>query len=377
MSQNNGHIHRLLFLLADENPAWFQELSVHLAHYDLRTVYTPDEALRFIKSESPDAIVATSSSDSSTLFESVRNLPTSSYRPVLALITADGTSSHNADLLLPPAPSYFEQLLSAFLHLNQQLNEEKQSLIEENEQIKAELQAHKRSSDEVNLLKNAIVRNVSHELKTPLLQVKSAVALLAEDARDNRLSEYATSATSRLEGIVKNISQLADSLDLSMGPVLMRETIDFAIRNLRRSWERKDDIPRLKVEIEASLPPVLGNKQGLGTVMQLLVDNALKFSTGQVEIEVHRDEQEVCITVRDYGIGIAKDQFEQIFESFYQVDSSETRRYGGAGVGLAIVRLILERHNVKISVDSQEGVGSMFSFRLPTMEIRSGAWKSH
>jgi signal transduction histidine kinase len=377
MSQKNGHTHRLMFLLADENPAWFQELRVHLAHYDLRTAHTSDEALKMIESEAPDAIVATLTSDSVTFFDSLRKMTANSQRPVLAFITTDSTSNHKADLLLPPTPSYFEQLLSAFLQLHQQFNEERQALLEENERIKAELQAHKRTTDEVNLLKNAIVRNVSHELKTPLLQVKSAVALLAEDARDNRLSDYATSATSRLEGIVKNISQLADSLDLSMGPVLMRETIDFAIRNLRRSWERKDDIPRLKVEVEASLPPVLGNKQGLGTVMQLLVDNALKFSTGQVEIEACRDGEDVRITVRDYGIGIAKDQFEQIFESFYQVDSSETRRYGGAGVGLAIVRLILERHNVKISVESQEGIGSTFSFHLPTVEIRSGSWKSH
>ncbi len=378
MTRVNGHSHRLVFLVNGDNPAWFQEIRVHLTHYDLRMVNTPEEAWQFIQSDAPDVIVATPTSDSITLFELVRKMPTELHRPVLAFIGADGTSTHNADLLLPPTPTYFEQLLSAFLQLqadNQRLEKEKQAHSRESERLKAELQANKRTTDEVNLLKNAIVRNVSHELKTPLLQVKSAVALLAEDARDNRLAEYATSATSRLEGVVKNISQLADSLDLSMGPVLVRETVDYAIRNLRRSWERKDDIPRIKVEIEPNLPPVLGNKQGLGTVLQLLIDNALKFSSAEVEISTRRSDQDVCITVRDYGIGIAKDQFEQIFESFYQIDSSETRRYGGAGVGLAIVRLILERHNVKIAVESQEGVGSTFSFRLPIVDIRTGTWK--
>ncbi|MFN8376218.1 MAG: HAMP domain-containing sensor histidine kinase [Anaerolineae bacterium] len=378
MSQSNEHSPRLVLLLTDDSTAWFQEIHVHLTHYDLRVVHTPDEAWQTIHTENPDAIIATPTSTSLTFFDSLQKMPYDFTRPVLVLIASDRNLAKNADLLLPPAPTYFDQLLSAFMALqseNQSLHRQNQVLARENEQIKAELQSNKRSTDEVNLLKNAIVRNVSHELKTPLLQVKSAVALLAEDARDNRLSDYATSATSRLEGVVKNISQLADSLDLSMDPVLIRETIDFAVRNLRRSWERKDDIPRIKTEVDSGLPPVLGNKQGLGTVVQLLLDNALKFSTGDVEIQAHRESSHVRLAILDHGIGIAKDQFEQIFESFYQIDSSETRRYGGAGVGLAIVRLILERHNVKIIVDSQEGVGSTFSFRLPIVDIRNSGWK--
>lgn len=378
MSRVNRHSHCLMFLLADEDPAWFQEVSVYLTGYELRMAKTADEAWKSIQTKEVGVVIATPTPDSLRFFERVRSINGSLARPVLALIAADGALTHTADLLLPPTPTYFGQLLTTFMQLQTriyQLETEKQALVDDNARLKKEFHVSKRVSDEVTLLKNAIVRNVSHELKTPLLQVKSAVALLAEDARDKRLADYATSATSRLEGVVKNISQLADSLDLSMGPVLVRETIDFAIRNLRRSWEHKDDIPRIKVDIEANLPLVHGNKQGLGTILQLLMDNALKFSTADIEVSACRFGKEVQIAVKDHGIGIAKDKFEQIFESFYQIDSSETRRYGGAGVGLAIVRLILERHDVKINVESQEGVGSTFSFLLPVADIRAGAWK--
>ena len=100
-------------------------------------------------------------------------------------------------------------------------------------------------------------------------------------------------------------------------------------------------------------------------MIHLLVDNALKFSDEVVEIHVNRDDDLLAFTVRDYGIGIAQDQMDTIFETFYQVDSSATRRYGGMGVGLAIVRLILDYHDAQIDVESLVGEGSEFSFKLP------------
>ncbi|NWF68610.1 MAG: HAMP domain-containing histidine kinase [Chloroflexi bacterium] len=362
-------------MLSEENPAWFQEASTLLAHYHLASA-APADAWNRYQSEHPDAVLATPSSANLSFFERLHQLP--HKRPLLALIVAnvsDVPDPRVADLLLPPIPRYFDALLSAFWHVQteqQRAQKEKQALLDENKRLKKEAQIASRSVDEINLLKNAIVRTVSHELKTPLLQVKSAVALLAEDAKDNRLAEYATNATARLEGIVKNISQLADSLDLEMstGPVLVREIVDYAIRNLRRSWERKDDIPRIRIDLETNLPTVQGNKLNLGIVMQLLLDNALKFSDGEVQVRACRAEDGVVISVRDDGIGIANDKLEQIFESFYQVDSSSTRKYGGIGVGLAIVRLILERHDVKISVESTPGAGSTFTFALPVAQIR-------
>jgi signal transduction histidine kinase len=105
--------------------------------------------------------------------------------------------------------------------------------------------------------------------------------------------------------------------------------------------------------------------------LQLLIDTALKFSEGEVEVRLWHENDQVHIAVSDQGIGIAHDKLEAIFETFYQIDNSSTRRYGGVGVGLAIVRLILERHHVEIGVESTEGKGSTFSFALPVAVLPS------
>jgi signal transduction histidine kinase len=116
---------------------------------------------------------------------------------------------------------------------------------------------------------------------------------------------------------------------------------------------------------------MMADKQGLGTVLQLLLDNGLKFSEENVEVTAEQVGDKVRIAIRDYGIGIAQDQREKIFDTFYQVDSSATRRYGGTGVGLAIVRLILERHQIQVKVDSVVGQGSTFWFLMPVADLHS------
>jgi two-component system phosphate regulon sensor histidine kinase PhoR len=239
-------------------------------------------------------------------------------------------------------------------------------LAAENAALRAALSDQKRMTDELDLLRNAIVRNVSHELKTPLLQIKSAVSLLAEEQRpdNSKLAAYAMEATARLEAVVKNIMQLADSLEIRPEAVAVKDAVDQALRNLRRSWEYKGQTDRVKVELADDLPLVLADKQGLGVTLQLLIDNALKFSQKPVQVRAHQHARRVIVSVRDYGIGIAPDKLDKIFDPFYQVDSASTRRFGGTGVGLAIVRMILERHHAEISVKSEIGKGSTFSFAL-------------
>jgi signal transduction histidine kinase len=329
--------------------------------------------------QSPDAIIATDQdTDHLNLFKALKQ-NSGEECPVLVLV-CDAPQPEYAeftDILFPSHSPDLENYLRAQLQTILRLRGQKQALLQENralldeiETLKSAMSEQKRASDrELSLLKNAIVRNVSHELKTPLLQVKSAVALLAEDVGQTKLIGYATDATTRLEAVVKNITQLASSLETRLEHVILREIIEYVILDLRRIWQRKADISRLHVEIEKGLPLVLADKNGIGTVMQMLMDNALKFSQGHVYISAVSVGEKVRVSVRDSGIGIARDKLEKIFESFYQVDSSSTRRYGGAGVGLAIVRLILDQHNASIIVESEEGKGSTFSFELPIVEL--------
>lgn len=295
--------------------------------------------------------------------------------PVVILVAdtpADSGCDHLADLIAAPDPQILPRQLQKALALwaaREQADEQLERAWRHAADAETRLEVSRKSARELELLKNTIVNNVSHELKTPLLHVKAAVALLAEDAANPKLAEYATGATARLEALVRNITQLAGSQNLNIAPVLVRECVTYALANLGRTWEHKEAVGRVRLAVEEHLPPVWGDRQGVSTVFQLLLDNALKFSQDAVTISAHRRDNTVHIAVSDSGIGIAPDQREQIFDSFYQVDGSSTRPYGGAGIGLAIVRLILDRHNVKISVESEVGRGSVFSFDLSVADV--------
>ncbi|PJF32482.1 MAG: hypothetical protein CUN52_01495 [Phototrophicales bacterium] len=238
--------------------------------------------------------------------------------------------------------------------------------------LKTQLQQQQRLNTENEILKDAIVRNVSHELKTPLLHLKSAIWMMDDTITDDKQSElvrYAKEATTRLEILVKNITLLSASSQVSPSVVLVRDAVEYAKRNLGRIWEYQKDVARVIYAPEGEISPVFADKQGLSTVLQLLLDNALKFSEKEVYIRAVQLGDSVRLTIEDCGIGIPKDKIGAIFESFYQVDSSSTRHYGGMGIGLAIVRLILDRHHVTISVESEEGVGSKFWFDLPIVTM--------
>jgi signal transduction histidine kinase len=271
-------------------------------------------------------------------------------------LTFDFTLAHDESL---------KYHLQQILLFKQQQSATNQKLNQRIKELEAQLRNEKQHSNQIELLKEAIVRNVSHELKTPLLHVKSAVSLMAEDmGKDNKLIRYAENATARLETLVTNITMFGSSLDLNLGPVIVRDAVEYAHRNLQRIWESKEHAKRIRLYIDNDLPPVLADRQGLSTILQLLLDNALKFSEGEIEVHAHRIDDKIEISVKDYGIGIDPDNLTNIFDSFYQIDPSSTRRYGGTGVGLALVKLLTEKHMSKISVQSEVNKGSTFSFRL-------------
>ncbi len=244
-------------------------------------------------------------------------------------------------------------------------------LAERNRQLEAAL----RAAREADLLKTSIVRNVSHELRTPVLQVKSAVALLSEEvpASDpgRRLINMAVEAIGRLETTVANVTQLAESQNLKLEPVVIGESVLLAIRNLGRIWKKRDT-RRMRRLYPPDTPVVLADKRGTAQVLQQLLDNALKFSPDGTPVDIlieSRPAGQVWVAVRDYGIGIAADQLGRIFEAFYQVESSSTRRFGGVGLGLAIAQLIASQMNTRIEVESAPGRGSTFSFTLPRVDL--------
>ncbi len=227
-----------------------------------------------------------------------------------------------------------------------------------------------RKAAEISLLKQTIVHSVSHELRTPMLQVKSAIALLSEDEHINRtIVDLALEATTRLEGGIRNVTLLNEMMNESSGgqafsAVPIMQIVQAAIRNLGKTWEHKKATERIELMPDINGSTVLCDRQRLTIAIQLLLDNALKFSQEKVIVELVAQNNKVSISIQDRGIGIPEDQVVHIFEPFYQIDGSSTRRFGGMGIGLAIVRLILDQHSSTIRLESKPGKGSTFSFDL-------------
>ncbi len=381
----HGETRPTISLLAAHPPKWKEDIVEYLTArgYVLSPITTPDEQQAMLEGPYPDVIMGDVEEESLSVFQAIRDDATILSRPLLVLITDEFSGELPfdwADLILPPTPDYIDYQLRTVLRLrdeNSSLTHTIQSLRTEIEEIRNQFEELQRDSDHIDVLKNAIVHMIAHELGTPLLQVKSAVYLLAESANeeagDDIAANLAKDATARLEGVVKNITRLSKAMDPNMGPVMLRDTVEAARRSLRRNWEVRDDLERIRVSLPDGLPPLHVDTEGLSIVLELLLHNGLKFSRNRpdtpVELTAEHHDGEIEIRVRDHGIGIPKDKLDVIFETFYQVDSSTTRRYGGVGIGLAIVRLILERHNSQIRVESQPGKGSTFWFRLKIVPL--------
>lgn len=353
--------------LAVDQVLWSDALTEQLlsSGYHLVSIDIADDIAEILSTQNVDAIVAAAGDSAVSSFG---NLPKDTREKLLLLVVPqDETSAFDTsilsivDAILPANPIYLEHQLRLLLSQHLENRKLRQNIVE----LESTVHAQKRTILEIEVLKNAIVRNVSHELRTPLLQVKSAVSLIAEDAIDDTLTSFAKNAVARLESLITNITMLGHSLDINVGPIILRDAIGYAQRNLTRIWKLRSEADRIELKVENNLPPVLADKQGLSTVLQLLMDNALKFSEKAIEVIAQREEDTIYVAVRDYGIGIEEDKLNDIFDSFYQVDNSSTRRYGGTGVGLALVKLILDYHKIKIYVKSDVGKGSIFWFYLP------------
>jgi signal transduction histidine kinase len=154
-------------------------------------------------------------------------------------------------------------------------------------------------------------------------------------------------------------------MSIKLDNVDIRRISNLAVKSyIGKAQEREID---LQAVIDEDVPSVQGDSQKIGWVLGQLIDNGIKFTSagGSVIVGVKREgENLVVISVTDTGIGIASNQLKDIFEPFHQLDGSSTRRYGGTGLGLSLVRQIIEAHGSMIEVQSMEGHGTTFKFPL-------------
>lgn len=261
------------------------------------------------------------------------------------------------------------------IELHAALQESNRTLEKRVSERTAELRQALERLTEVNQLKTNLISNVSHELRTPLAHVKGYVELL-EDNSLGPLSDEQTKAISvisratlRLERLIEDLIAFStasrEGLTLDVQPAhlqVLAETV------LERSLEkaRRAEV-QLSMSVPDELPPVKADLDKLNWVLYQLVDNAVKFTPagGKVKLWAEQADGLASIAVSDNGIGIPPSKVQEIFEPFHQLDGSPTRRYGGTGLGLALVKQIIAAHGSSIHVESQEHIGSTFRFELP------------
>ena len=260
------------------------------------------------------------------------------------------------------------QLQNALQQTNQQLEQRVQERTRE-------LQNALNKLSELNQLKSNFVANVSHELRTPLTHLRGYLDLMEDGtlgdlSEDQRLAlEVMLRSEARLEELIDELIQF--SLSSSEQLILDLEVVDFGklVSSVipKMAVKAQNNGLALEMELADRLLPVKVDEDKLTWVVMELLDNSIKFTPrgGKVKVAVRQDDHDVCCTVTDTGIGIPQDRLSEIFTPFHQLDSSVTRRYGGVGLGLALVKKIIEAHGAAIKVKSLEGRGTQFEFRFP------------
>lgn len=220
------------------------------------------------------------------------------------------------------------------------------------------------------------IGNISHELNTPLFMIQGYIHTLLDGAMYNKvlLKKYlqrAAKGADRLTFIVKDlelISKLeAGELHLEMQRFDIVETIHTTFELLEMRASRK----HISLEITEPYPPtfVFADKERIQQVLMNLLVNSIKYGKRQGVTEVSIEsisENKILVRVSDNGEGVAPENINRIFERFYRVDKSGNRRDGGSGLGLSIVKHIIEAHKEKVYANSFLGIGSEFSFTLST-----------
>ena len=224
-------------------------------------------------------------------------------------------------------------------------------------------------------LKSEFVAVVSHEIRTPLTSVKGAVELLADDhyfTNTEQQVKLLTIAHANAERLLVLINDILDfsrlessSLPMSLEVQRLEPIMTQVAQNLRTQLEERGI--HLDTRVSPALPDVLIDGYRIAQVLTNLMSNAIKFSPagGAIEISAEPWGHLVRVGVRDQGEGIAAQDLPKLFRKFSQVDSSATRKAGGAGLGLVICKGIVEQHNGQMSVESTPGEGSTFYFTLP------------
>ncbi len=375
-------------LVVDDEPHNLEVLEgfLHLEGFNVLTAEDGEAALLSLPAGRPDLVlldVRMPGLDGFEVCRRIKNNPATAFVPVVIVTALQGTQERvrgaaaGADEFLTKPFDHTELItrVKALLRIKQyhdQVTAANAGLERRVSERTAELERALAELRGLDHLKSQFITNVSHELRTPLQHVKGYIDLLAEGAMGNLTPKQAEGlsltqeAVERLEKVVYDIVDFStlDEDALIFEPIYLLDVCRSVINGYTPMANRR------KVSITLSmandLPLVVADRVAVTRVLQHLLDNAIKFGPANqvVQIQVDKRGERVRLAVRDHGPGLAPAEIDRIFDVFYQVDGSATRKAGGLGVGLALVRKLVQAHGSEVTVKSELGQGSTFAFDL-------------
>ena len=268
------------------------------------------------------------------------------------------------------------------IQLRNALQAANRSLEQRVQQRTAELEEALARLSELSQLKANFISNISHELRTPLTHVKGYVELLVSGSlgpiteEQKHALHVSQQSANRLESLIDDLIMFSvasrGELSLKQEAVDITRLANLSVKAVAQ--KAKDRSVSVHAVVDKDIPLVQADSQKIAWALGQLLDNAVKFtpSEGRVVLSVQREAGSlVIISVTDTGIGIPLHRLKEIFEPFHQLDGSSTRKFGGTGIGLSLVRQIVEAHGSMLEVTSVEGKGTTFRFPLITMEEES------
>ena len=233
--------------------------------------------------------------------------------------------------------------------------------------------------DEAFAMQRRFSASAAHELRTPIAVLRTKLDVFKKKKREQReydeLVDTMETYIDRLSSIITDLlefaetSELGEAEDVSLDSVIKTVVDDLESVAQNNMINMQIDI-QPKAQSEAQTFIVKGNTNLLYRALYNLVENAIRYNNeeGSVNITLETRGQEGVIIIADTGVGIAPEQRELIFEPFYRVNKSRSREFGGAGIGLSLVKTILKRHGASITVSENNPQGSVFTIRIPLVD---------
>ncbi len=377
---------RVLIVDDDERVVEVLQTILGMDGYQILAAYDGASALRTIEQDHPDVVildVILPDLDGIAVCQQIKQTQQTQFLPVV-LVTGAGMRDRRLDGRRVGADDFLEKPIDTLelsarvrslvrqrqLYLEVEANQtELQRRVDERTQ---ELQEANRRLEELSKVKGNVLRIVSHELRTPLHQAKLALGLARQEGISPERRKESLGEIEKRLGILEHwldeTAAFSDAADLKRVPVAVPVLVQGAMARLGRF--QQEGLAQVDSNLPKGLPPVLVDPDRMVRVVAHLIDNAVKFGEGKpVTISAALVEGGVRLTVRDEGMGVTDEVRPRLFLPLEQGDDSSTRRHGGMGIGLALVKMVLDAHDITLDFDSAPGMGTTVSFVLPLAEF--------